>query len=310
METPYLGDEGNRSTDRQNMNRPLIRRMFESVSEYLEFLRSGRKISRSTPDGFCVATLKKTPYGWFEYHLAAGPIGSIYERIFPFRATEENLALFHAGCSKVADRMEAYFETGDMEEFEHEDNFEELEAAPRGKVWLDLVDDEELRECLHAFHGHMQDGSCEEAAKSLLSIPDEFDEHPEVMRLRVLYHSEYPPGAFTLDQLAAWARKMVGREPYEPLHWLTLAEIVQCKDPQAAVEVFYESLQHHKEDFILLYSLTHLLCDLGRFDEARDPLRRSLQVDPCCRESAWDCPRLAEIWDVLDEEPSLPSSGQ
>ena len=310
METPYLGDEGKQSTDRQNMNRPLIRRMFESVSEYLEFLRSGLEIRMSAPDGFCMARLKKVQCGSFEYHLSAGPVGSIYERIEVFRATEEHLALFHAGCSKVADRMEAYFATGDMEEFEHEDNFKELEAAPRGQVWVELVDEEVLRNCLHAVHGHMQDGSCEEAVKSLLSIPGEFNEHPEVMRLRVLYHSEYPPGAFTLDQLAVSARKMVGLEPYEPLHWLELAEIVQRKDPQGAVEVFYESLQHHKEDFILLYSLTHLLCDLGRFDEARNPLRRSLQVDPYCRESAWDCPRLAEIWDVLDEEPSLPSSGQ
>jgi tetratricopeptide (TPR) repeat protein len=289
---------------------PLIRRMFDSVAEYLQFLRSGRKISRSTLDGFCVATLEKVGTDSLQYHLVAGPVGSIYERLEVFRATEEHLTLFHAGCYKVADRMEAYFATGDMEEFEHEDNFKELEAAPRGQVWVELVDGEVLRNCLHAVHGHMQDGSCEEAVKSLLSIPSEFNEHPEVMRLRVQYHSEYPPGAFTLDQLAAWARKMVGLEPYEPLHWLTLAEIVQCNDPQAAVEVFYESLQHHKEDFILLYSLTHLLCDLGRFDEARNPLRRSLQVDPCCRESAWDCPRLAEIWDVLDEEPSLPSSGQ
>lgn len=309
MDTPYSGDEGNRSTDHQNMKRPLIRRMFESAGEYLEFLRSGLEIRRSTPDGFCVATLKKTRCGWFEYHLAAGPVGSIYESICEFRATEENLALFHAGCSKVADRMEAYFETGDMEEFEHEDNFEELAAAPRGEVWLDLVDYEELRECLHAYYGYRQDKSYQEATKSLMAIPRKFDEHPEVMRLR-LFHSEFPPDTFTTEELTAWARKMVDLESYEPLHWRALADIVRLEDPQAAVEVFYEALQHHEEDFPLLYGLTHLLCDLGRFDEARDPLRRSLQVDPCCRESAWDCPRLAELWDVLDEETSLPGSGQ
>jgi tetratricopeptide (TPR) repeat protein len=283
--------------------------MFQSVSEYLEFLRSGREIRKSTDDGWCVATLKKVDGNVFQYHLTAGPIGSIYERIYHFRATEENLALFHAGCSRVADRMAAYFETGDMEEFEHLNNFEQLESGQTGQVWLDLVDDEELRECLHAYYGHRQDKSYEEATKSLVAIPRKFDEHPEVMSLRLL-HSEFPPGTFTLEQLAVWARKLVDLEPYDPLNWLALADIVRLEDPQAAVEVFYEALQHHEEDFVLLYSLTHLLCDLGRFDEARDPLRRSLQVDPCCRESAWDCPRLAEIWDVLDEEPSLPGSGQ
>jgi len=292
------------------MNRPLIRRMFESVSEYLEFLGSGLEIRRSTPDGFCVATLKKTTCGWFEYHLAAGPVGSICEHIEFFRATEMHLALFHAGCSKVADRMQAYLATGDTEEFEHEDNFEELQAAPRGSIWVELVDDEELRDCLHTFHGHNQDKLYEEATKSLKAIPRKFDEHPEVMRLRVLYFSEFAPGTFTTEELSAWARRMIDREPYDSLHWLALAEIVQREDPQAAVEVFNEALQHHEEDFPLLYSLTHLLCDLGRFDEARDPLRRSLQVDPCCRESAWDCPRLAELWDVLDEEPSMPNASQ
>jgi tetratricopeptide (TPR) repeat protein len=309
METQNSGDKGTRFPDHQSMNRPLIRHMFESVSEYLEFLRSGREIRKSTADGWCVATLKKVDGNVFQYHLTAGPIGSIYERIYHFRATEEILALFHAGCSKVADRMAAYFETGDMEEFEHLDNFEQLESGQTGQVWLDLVDDEELQQCLHAYYGHRQDKSYAEATKSLVAIPRKFDEHPEVMRLRLL-HSEFPPGTFTLEQLAVWARKLVDLEPYDPLNWQVLADIVRLEDPQAAVEVFYEALQHHEEDFVLLYCLTHLLCDLGRFDEARDPLRRSLQVGPCCRESAWDCPRLAEIWDVLDEEPSLPGSGQ
>jgi len=309
METPNSGDEGTAFPDHQNMNRPLIRRMFESVSEYLEFLRSGREIRKSTADGWCVATLKKVDGNVFQYHLSAGPIGSIYERIYHFRASEENLALFHTGCSKVADRMAAYFETGDMEEFEHLDNFEQLESGQTGQVWLDLVDDEELRECLHAFHGHLQDKSSEEATKSLMAIPRKFDEHPEVMRLRLL-HSEFPPGTFTLEQLAVWARKLVDLEPYDPLNWQVLAEIAKLQDPKAAVEVFRESLRHHEREGMLLYGLTGELCDLGRFDEARTSLRRILELDPGFREHAWDSAWLSEIWDVLDEgQSSSPSGG-
>jgi tetratricopeptide (TPR) repeat protein len=288
-----------------------IRKLFQSVPEYREFLRSGYNFRKSTPDGFCVATLTKFGHGTFQYHLAAGPVGSVYECIEVFRATEEHLALFHAGCSKVADRMEAYFATGDMEEFEHEDNFEELHAAPRGSIWVELVDDEELRDCLHTFHGHSHDKSYEEATKSLLAIPRKFDEHPEVMRLRILYHSEYPPGTFSLEQLAVWARKMVDMEPYDPLNWQVLAEIAERQDPKKAVEVFRESLRHHDREGMLLIGLTDTLCDLGRFDEARKSLRRILELDPCFRQYAWDSAWLSEIWDVLDEEPSsLPSSSQ
>lgn len=290
---------------------PLIRHMFESVEEYLQFLRSGRKISRSTPDGFCVATMEKIGTEYFQYRLVAGPVGSIYEHIHYFRPTEEHLALFHAGCSKVADRMAAFFESGDVEEFEHEDNFEQLEAAPREPVWVDLVDDKELQECLHIYHGHMQDGALAEAMESVLAIPPRFDDHLEVIRLRVLFHSEYPPGTFTLEQLAVWAQKMVDLEPYDPMNWQTLAEIVERQDPKQAVEVLCESLRHHAQDCVLLISLTDTLCNLGRFDEARRSLRQILELDPCFRQDAWDSAWLSEIWDVLDEGPaSLPSASQ
>lgn len=167
------------------METQLVRTLFADVEEYLHFVRNLRQFARSSPDGSCTASLSKEDgwYYWYRLRVEDGP--TVCRHVHRFRATPEMLALFHAGCSNVADHMQRYLETWDDSYLERCDAFGELFGdigdSSGCDNWVDLVEDLDLLERLHRVEGHHQDGDDLAAWNELKCVPAKHEYHVEVL---------------------------------------------------------------------------------------------------------------------------------
>lgn len=288
------------------METQLVRTLFADVEEYLHFVRNLRQFARSSPDGSCTASLSKEDgwYYWYRLRVEDGP--TVCRHVHRFRATPEMLALFHAGCSNVADHMQRYLETWDESYLERSDAFGDLFGDTGDSCdyenWVDLVEDADLLERLHRVEGHHQDGDDLAAWNELQRIPPEHEYHVEVLRRRLLFyhHASFADHA----ALTRWARALVEVEPYDAINWTSLEYAVagpDGEDHEAAAKVLREAVERHEPDFILYYGLASRLCSLNRLDEAREAMRLALEEDPYAITSALDSTCFAPIWEFLSE---------
>lgn len=93
----------------------MIESFFDDLSDYMRFFLRLKEARRATPDFSCVASLRKED-GKYLYILQWKDEHWVGEYVRPFRANEENLRLFHAGCAEMAKRLRIYLETGDIDQ--------------------------------------------------------------------------------------------------------------------------------------------------------------------------------------------------
>lgn len=99
---------------RRNMKYELIETFFEDLSDYMRFFLKLKEAKIATSDFSCVAILKKENDKYL-YSLEWADGRWVGEYVWPFRANEKNLQLFHDGCAEVARRLRIYLETGDID---------------------------------------------------------------------------------------------------------------------------------------------------------------------------------------------------
>lgn len=94
------------------MKYEMVESFFDNLGDYMRFLLRLQELKRASSDYSCVATLKQEGDRYF-YTLEWKDGRWVGEYVRPFRANEENLRLFNAGCAEVARRMRIFIETGD-----------------------------------------------------------------------------------------------------------------------------------------------------------------------------------------------------
>lgn len=97
------------------MKYDLIESFFDDLADYARFLLKPKETKRATSDFSCVATLKKED-GKYLYTLEWEDGRWIDEYVRPFRANEDHIQLFNAGCAEMARRLRIYIETRDIDQ--------------------------------------------------------------------------------------------------------------------------------------------------------------------------------------------------
>lgn len=85
---------------------------FTNLFAYMDFLLNLKETKRASSDLSCIATLKKEN-GSYLYDLAWKDGKFVSEYVRPFRASEENLQIFNAGCVEIERRLKIFLETRD-----------------------------------------------------------------------------------------------------------------------------------------------------------------------------------------------------
>jgi len=98
----------------KNMKYEMIETFFDDVDDYMRFFLKLKEARRATDDLSCVATLRKEDDKYL-YALEWNDGRWVGEYVRPFRANEENLRIFNAGCAEIARRLRIFLETGDPE---------------------------------------------------------------------------------------------------------------------------------------------------------------------------------------------------
>jgi len=97
------------------MKYEMVESFFVDLSDYMHFLLKLKEAQVAISDFSCVATLKKEDDKYL-YKLEWKDGKWVEEYVRPFRANEEHLRLFHAGCAEMARRLRTFLETGDLEQ--------------------------------------------------------------------------------------------------------------------------------------------------------------------------------------------------
>ena len=97
------------------MARPdLIEKFFTDQNDYITFLVGLKERTIANNDATCFAQLTKED-DCYLYKLTWFPNSKfIGDYVKPFRATKENVAQFNEGCKILADRLQIYIETNDV----------------------------------------------------------------------------------------------------------------------------------------------------------------------------------------------------
>lgn len=94
-------------------NLDLITNFFSDKNEYINFLVNQQEIMIANDEGTCYAQLIKKG-DCFLYIITWHKNGKyIGDYIKPFRASDENIAIFNNGCKVLAERLKIYIETND-----------------------------------------------------------------------------------------------------------------------------------------------------------------------------------------------------
>ena len=92
----------------------LIENFFSDEEDYITFLVGLKERTLANNDGTCFAQLTKQG-DCYLYKLAWLPNDKfIGDYVKPFRATTENVKQFNEGCKILADRLQIYMETNDI----------------------------------------------------------------------------------------------------------------------------------------------------------------------------------------------------
>jgi hypothetical protein len=92
----------------------LIDNFFLDENDYITFLVGLKERTLANDDGTCFAQLTKQG-DCYLYKLSCLPNDKfIGDYVKPFRATKENVKQFNEGCKILADRLQIYMETNDI----------------------------------------------------------------------------------------------------------------------------------------------------------------------------------------------------
>jgi hypothetical protein len=101
------------------MEYQLVETFFTDLEDYLHFFLDLKEARRATPDGNCIASLKKEG-DVYVYVLEWENGKFLGDYVQSFLPNEKNLLLFHNGCAEVARLLRIYLETGDAEQIRNE----------------------------------------------------------------------------------------------------------------------------------------------------------------------------------------------
>jgi tetratricopeptide (TPR) repeat protein len=130
---------------------------------------------------------------------------------------------------------------------------------------------------LSAAEGWLELGDIPEARAELARIPAEFQEHPEVLKIRwaVIAGEKDWPAAFEISGL------LVQKEPKSPCGWLHHAFAMRRMPKgglQAAWDFLFPVLEIFPKVAIIPYNLACYACQLQQVDKARELFQRALNA--------------------------------
>lgn len=92
----------------------LIESFFSNQEEYIRFLVGLEDLTIANEEATCIAKLEKFD-GYFLYRLIWLENGKfIGDYVKPFKASKENIETFNNGCKVLAQRLEVFIDTNDV----------------------------------------------------------------------------------------------------------------------------------------------------------------------------------------------------
>jgi Flp pilus assembly protein TadD len=149
-----------------------------------------------------------------------------------------------------------------------------------------------------AASGYSELGMFDDAALALEEIESEDKTRKEVLGARVdLYMA-----AKKWDMAAAVASHLVKVEPEEAGWWINLAYAIRrCESIEKAETILLRGRELHHDNALIEFNLACYASVTGRFEEARDLLRRAIELDEEIRRLALDDDDLRPLWDCIGE---------
>jgi Tfp pilus assembly protein PilF len=93
------------------------------------------------------------------------------------------------------------------------------------------------------------------------------------------------------------ARELLNRHQDEPVYWNDLAWAVRRADSiKAAQDILLEAVERFPGDAMTNYNLGCYSCQLGDIDQAKERVRRAIELDAKFKMMALDDPDLEPLW--------------
>ena len=147
-----------------------------------------------------------------------------------------------------------------------------------------------------ASSGYLELGMFDDAARSLQEIPPEDRRRIEVLGARLAL---YLAGR-KWQMAAAVAGHLVKVTPENATWWIQMAYAVRRSETiEKAEAILLRALEIHPKNVIILINLASYASVTGRFGEAKERLRRAIDLNKGVRRLALDVEDLRPLWEWI-----------
>jgi Flp pilus assembly protein TadD len=147
-----------------------------------------------------------------------------------------------------------------------------------------------------ASHGYLELGMFDDAALALEEIAPEEKTRSEVLGARVAIY----PAAEKWDMAAEVANHLVKAEPENPSWWMNLAYATRrCEGIESAEAILLRASKLHHDNAIIEFNLACYASVTGRMEDAKERIRKAIELDKDVRIQALADEDLRPLWDWM-----------
>jgi Flp pilus assembly protein TadD len=144
--------------------------------------------------------------------------------------------------------------------------------------------------------GYLELGMLDDAALALEEIAPEEKTRSEVLGVRVAIYL----AAEKWDMAAAVANHLVKVEPETSGWWINLAYAKRrCEGIESAEAILLRARELHHDNAMIEFNLACYASVAGRFEEAKERLKRAVELDKQFQKVAIDDEDLRPLWDWI-----------
>jgi Flp pilus assembly protein TadD len=147
-----------------------------------------------------------------------------------------------------------------------------------------------------ASSGYLELGMLDDAALALEEIAPEEKTRSEVLGVRVAIYL----AAEKWDMAAAVANHLVKVEPETSGWWINLAYAKRrCEGIESAEAILLRARELHHDNAMIEFNLACYASVAGRFEEAKERLKRAVELEKQFQKVAFDDEDLRPLWDWI-----------
>lgn len=151
---------------------------------------------------------------------------------------------------------------------------------------------------LQAAVGYLELGMLVEANDEIENLAPELKTSSPVLGVRL----EIYRAAEKWSLMEVVARELWKRHQDEPVYWNDVAWAVRRADSiKAAQDILLEAVERFPGDAMTNYKLGCYSCQLGDIDQAKERVRRAIELDAKFKMLALDDPDLEPLWKEIEE---------